>query len=137
MTQRVAACCLVLCALVVTAVPVSAKILKTRKSSQAQGLAVTFGSGVEYESDSDQSEYGFPFLFEYGMTKRLKLTVEPQYTVIRSTEGDSVSGPGDLETTLTFDLVPERRYRPLFSAEGLVKWQIGRASCRERVSYSV
>lgn len=139
MTGRwIAGCLLIAGALLAATPPVSAKILKTRKSSQAQALELTVGSGVEYESDGDQTEYGFPFLVEYGFTKRLKLTVEPQYTVINSSVGDSASGMGDLETGLTFDLVPERRYRPLFSMQALIKWPTAKDPIgTEKADYSL
>ena len=123
MKLRVAAGCgLALIALLGSATPVSAKILKTRKSSQSRALDLTVGSGAEYENDGEQTELGFPFLVDWGFAKAFKLTIEPQYTVINSTVGESVRGLGDLETSLTWDFVSERRYRPLFSAVALIKW---------------
>lgn len=118
----VTGCGLALTALLASATPVSARILKTRKSSQSQALDLTVGSGAEYDNDGETMELGFPFLVDWGFAKTLKLTVEPQYTVINSNVGESVSGLGDLETSLTWDFVSERRYRPLFSAVALIKW---------------
>ena len=124
MKRRViAGCGLALAALLASATPVSAKILKTRRSSQSQALDLTVGSGAEYENDGEVMELGFPFLVDWGFAKRFKLTVEPQYTVINSSiVGESASGLGDLETSLTWDFVSERRFRPLFSAVALIKW---------------
>ena len=119
----VAGCCFGLAALLASATPVSARILKTRKSGQSQALDLTVGSGAEYENDGETMELGFPFLVDWGFAKRFKLTVEPQYTVINSTVvGESAHGLGDLETSVTWDFVSERRYRPLFSAVALIKW---------------
>lgn len=120
--RLVAGCGLVLAAVLMAATPVSAKILKTRKSGQSQALELTLGSGVEYETDGEETELGFPFLVDWGITKTFKLTFEPQYTSIQSSVGESANGLGDVETSLTWDFVSERRYRPLFSAVALIKW---------------
>jgi hypothetical protein len=106
--------------------PASARILKTRRLGQpGQGLALTIGSGFEYETDPEESEFGYPFLLEYEMTRALKLSVEPSYVQIRSKPGErgtSVSGSGDLETTVEYEFLSERRYRPALTFEGIVKW---------------
>lgn len=114
-------------ALVIAACPpASARILKTKRLGQpGQGLAITVGSGFEYETDPEESEFGYPFLLEYEMTKALKLSVEPSYVQIRSKPGErgtSVSGSGDLETTMEYEFLSERRYRPALTLEGIVKW---------------
>lgn len=106
-------------ALVAAPGPAGAKILKTRRYRE---LALTVGSGFEYATDTERTEYGYPFLVDYGLTRTLKLTVEPSYVTITSKAGGSVSGLGDLETTLEGELVSERRYRPSFILEGIVKW---------------
>lgn len=110
-------------ALIAAPRPAGATILKTRRP---RVLALTVGSGFEYASDSEKSEYGYPFLIDYGFTEKLKLTVEPSYIVLRSKVGGSVRGLGDLETTLESELVTERRYRPALTLEGIVKWPTGR-----------
>ena len=112
--------------LVAAATPAGAKILKTKRPGQYSELALTVGSGFEYETDSEESEYGFPFLIEYGFTKMLKLSVEPSYILVRRQDGGSIRGPGDLETTLTCEFPTERRYRPGLALEGVVKWPTAR-----------
>src|SRR5262249_27606181 len=104
------------------AVPADAKILKTRRPGMYQPLELTFGSGFEVETDSEESEYGFPFLVEYGFTKITKVSVEPSFVLVRKKVGHSISGPGDLETTITAEFPTERRYRPGLALEGTVKW---------------
>ena len=106
-------------ALIAAPIPAGATILKTKRPRE---LVLTVGSGFEYATDSEQSEYGYPFLIDYGFSERLKVTVEPSYVVLRSKAGGSVSGLGDLETTLESEVVTERRYRPALTLEGIVKW---------------
>lgn len=123
-TARVLAdCFLIMAVLLTTALPASAKILKTKHPAQpGQELELLVGSGFEYETDSEQSEYGFPFLLEYGFTPALKLSVEPGYVFIHTKNGGAVSGIGDLETTLNYEFLSERRYRPGLALVGVVKW---------------
>ena len=121
-----AACVLVTAILVVNAAPAGAKILKTRRPGQYRELALNIGSGFEYGTDSEQTEYGFPFLVEYGFTKALKLSVEPGYVMVRKKNGGSFNGPGDIETTLTCEFPTERRYRPGLALEGVAKWPTAR-----------
>src|SRR5262249_28534402 len=105
--------------------PASAKILKTRIPGQEQTgtLPLNVGSGFEYETDGEESEYGFPFLIEYGFTRELKLSLEPSYVLVRKKRGlGTVSGAGDFETTLSCEFPIERRYRPGFALESVIKW---------------
>ena len=115
-----------LVAALLAAAPASARILKTKRPGQSAGkLALTIGSGFEYETDPEESEFGYPFLIEYEFTKTLKLSAEPSFVQIRSKPGQrgtNVSGAGDLETTVEWEFLGERRYRPGLTAEGIVKW---------------
>ena len=117
--------------------PASARITRTRPSPSAAPTApdrissllaplysLVIGSGVEYQTDSEQTEYGFPILIEYSFSERLKLAIEPQFTSIVGKTPDvrSVSGFGDLETSLDYEFLRERRYRPALSVAGEIKW---------------
>ena len=117
---------LIAVSLIAVSAPASARILKTKRPGQpGQGLALTIGSGFEYETDPEESEFGYPFLIEYELTKTLKLSAEPSYVQIRSKPGQrgtSVSGSGDFETTVEYEFIGERRHRPALTAEGIVKW---------------
>ena len=116
---------LVVVSVVVTAVPAAAKILKTRPAPSADWTsAVVIGSGVEIESDSEQTQYDFPMLIEYHFSEFLQLTVEPDIVHIESKAPDvrTVSGLGDLETTLEYEFLHERRYRPALAAGGAIKF---------------
>jgi hypothetical protein len=115
-----------LTAMLGNAAPALARILKTRRPAEYRELALTLGSGFEYETDSEESELGIPFFAEYGLTKELKLGVEPGFVLLRRKQGGATGGMGDLETTLTCELSTERRYRPGLAFEGVVKWPTAR-----------
>ena len=104
--------------------PAAAKILKTKRQTQNEykEFPLTVGSGFEYEGDSEEKTYDFPFLLEYIAFQRLTLTVEPDYVVIHSADSGSLKGFGDLETSAVYEFVTERRSRPSLAAEALVKW---------------
>jgi hypothetical protein len=104
------------------ATPAAAKILKTKQASQYREFQLTIGSGFEYEGDSEEKQYDLPFLVEYGVTKALTVTVEPDYTFLDKAGAASIRGFGDLETSLVYEFVGERRSRPSLAAEVLVKW---------------
>lgn len=105
--------------------PASAKIRKTRESGQYREyreLPLTIGSGIEYETDEEGSEYGFPFLVEYGLTDVITLAVEPDFVVVDPVDRPVAHGFGELETSVVYEYVRERRNRPALCAELLVKW---------------
>jgi hypothetical protein len=108
--------------LLLAASPAGAVIFKTTRPGQYKELSLTVGSGFEYETDGEESEYGFPLFVEYGLTGNLDVTVEPVYTVVRKKDGESINAFGDLETALIYEFPTERRYRPAIALEGLVKW---------------
>ena len=124
---RAVACGLLTLALATSAPPASARIFQTKPSPSSnwvQGLPITIGSGFEFDTDKEKSEYGFPMLFEYSFTETLKLVVEPSFVYIESKAKDvsTVRGFSDLETSLEYEFLRERRYRPALSLEGLIKW---------------
>ncbi|TMQ58828.1 MAG: hypothetical protein E6K76_06810 [Candidatus Eisenbacteria bacterium] len=115
-----AATFLILFCLVAIAQPASATIVKTKRLRE---LALVIGSGIEYESDGDQTEYGFPFLLEFEPSDALGFTFEPSYVSIRDKNaGRTVRGVGDLETTVAWEFLGERRNRPALAVEGSAKW---------------
>jgi hypothetical protein len=106
---------------------VDARILKTKRSASSNWSpwsAIVVGSGLEFQTDSNQSEYDFPLLLEYNFTERLKLSLEPNfvYLAAKSRDARTVGGLGDLETSVECEFLRERRYRPALSAQGLIKW---------------
>lgn len=125
-------CSLLIAATVLASTPPAfAKILTTRPTASSgwvtNSLAqerFTIGSGFEIQSDSDEVQYDFPFLIEYNFTETLNLTIEPDIVYIESKNprNRSVTGFNDLETTLEWEFLSERRYRPAFSVQGAIKW---------------
>jgi hypothetical protein len=105
----------------------SARILHTRSTPSETWnpwLPLTIGSGVEFETDKDQSQYDFPMLLEYNFTQTLKLTIEPHvvYIVAKAKDVRTVVGFADLETSLEYEFLRERRYRPALTALGTIRW---------------
>ena len=104
----------------------SAKILRTKPSASSSWstFPLTFGSGFEFETDSQETIYDFPLLLEYNFLEELKFSIEPNFAHIdpKTAGARSVTGMGDLETTLEFEFLSETDFRPAISAEGVVKW---------------
>ena len=113
------------------ALPATARITRTR-NSPSDGFvsllspiySLVIGSGFEFQTDKEQADYGIPILIEYNFSEELKLTIEPRFVSIVGKTPDvrSVSGFGDLETSLDYEFLRERRYRPALSVEGKIKW---------------
>ena len=118
---------LIVASLVATAQPVSARILTTKPTPSETWnpiLPLTIGGGFEFQTDRQQSEYDFPMLLEYNFSEQLKATVEPNFVYIesKSTNVTSVGGVGDLETSMEWEFLRERRFRPALTLEGIIKW---------------
>jgi len=108
---------------------VPARILRTRSTPSETwdpSLPLTIGSAVEFETNSDATRYDFPILLEYNFTETVKLSIEPDITHIHAKTKDArtVTGIGDLETALEYEFVRERRYRPAFTALGVIRWPV-------------
>ena len=134
---RIRSTALVTAALVLAALPASARITRSRSTASSTSAApggkpslltpfysLVIGGGFEYQRDKDQIEYGFPLLLEYNFSERIKLTIEPKFSKIvgRNPDVRSVSGFADLDTTLDYEFLRERRYRPALSLEGSIRW---------------
>jgi len=107
--------------------PAAARITRSKPSPSArwnEGLPLVIGGGFEFESNKEQAQYDFPLLVEYNFIEQLSVRVEPNVSKIESRSEDvlSVSGLGDLETTMQWEFVSERRYRPAVTLEGQIKW---------------
>lgn len=104
-----------------------ARILKTRSTASSTfspWSPILVGSGLEFQTNSQESEYDYPLLLEYNFTEKLKLSIEPNFVQIlaKARDARSIGGLGDLETSLEYEFLRERRYRPALSAQGLIKW---------------
>lgn len=80
------------------------------------------GSTYEFQSSPQGTEHALPFAFEYGVTDRLALLVEPVvYTAIRSGSGRAATGFGDLEATVQYLVRDETRAFPAIALAGEAK----------------
>jgi hypothetical protein len=113
---------LILVCVLLSATLLPAKILKTKHLRRGLGmrLPLTIGSAFEYQADSEEKEYGFPFYAEWKFTEALQLSIEPNYLRIKPKTAASVKGWGDIEACLIYEFSPETRRRPAFSIETII-----------------
>jgi hypothetical protein len=96
--------------------------LETETARPLKAGVVELQTTFEYQTSSAGNERALPLGFEYGITDRLSLLVEPVfYTSIRPKVGRSATGFGDLEATLSYLVVGERRRLPALEIAGEVK----------------
>jgi hypothetical protein len=96
--------------------------LETETARLPQAGSFEVQTAFEYQTSKEGTESAFPFAFEYGITDRLTLTVEPVfYTAIRPKQGISATGAGDLEITLSYLFARERRRLPALAIAAEVK----------------
>ena len=80
------------------------------------------GTSLEFQSSKEGTETAFPLAVEYGLFKKMTLLVEPVgFTSIAAKNGPHAKGIGDLELTLFYQLVSEKKYLPSISISGEVK----------------
>src|ERR1700730_2368976 len=76
--------------------------LETETARPLKAGVVELQTTFEYQTSSAGNERALPLGFEYGITDRLSLLVEPVfYTSIRPKVGRRATGFGDLEVTLS------------------------------------
>jgi len=102
-------------------------IYKTRKSASSTWstvLPLTIGSGFEFETNKDQTEWGFPILIQYNFTETLQVSLEPAFGHIKGKTEDvrTVGGLSDLETSIDWEFLRERRWTPALGFEGTIRW---------------
>lgn len=81
------------------------------------------GAASEFQTSGEGTESALPFLFEYGLTDWIELTLEPVAQVlIRPKAGQDATGVGDVETTLTWRFHEEHPRTPALAAAFEVKF---------------
>ena len=96
--------------------------LETETARLPPAGAIEFESTVEYQTSPDGNEFAVPLALAYGITDRLELLLEPViYTRISPDVGNTESGIGDIETTLTYRLNDETARLPAFAIAAEVK----------------
>lgn len=117
---------LIVASVVAAARPASAQILTRTTLRPSENwspvLALTVGGGLEFQTDDQETEYNFPLLVEYNFTQYVKLSLEQNMTYLVTKGQHSVGGFGDLETSVEWEFLRERRYRPALTAGGVIKW---------------
>ena len=94
-------------------VSLSAQILETESARPLRAGQLEIAAGYELQHSREGNETALPFAFEMGLTNRLGLLVEPvAYTAIRPEIGQSATGRGDIEVTLSYLLRKESGRMP-------------------------
>lgn len=92
---------------------IKAQTLETETARPLRRGELEVGGGYEFQRSKEGHEIAVPFGFEYGLTNRLNLLVEPvAYTAIRPKVGTQATGAGDLEVTLSYLVANESGARP-------------------------
>ena len=94
--------------------------LETESARVLPARAREFAAAIELQTASEGKEFAVPLIFDYGLTDRLELSLEPVlYTNIMPDVGARASGMGDFEATLKWAALPEETHRPAlaFGAE--------------------
>lgn len=93
---------------------------ETARFLKAGGLKIE--NIFEYQTSAEGIEKAVPLAFEYGITDKLELLVEPVVTTsIRPKRGRGATGTGDLEATLGYHFLPESSSRPALAIAAELK----------------
>ena len=96
--------------------------LETETARPLKAGAVELHAAFEYQTSKEGKEYAVPIAFEYGITNRLSLLVEPVfYTGIHPKIGRRANSFGDLEATASYLVLQEKRFLPALAIAGEVK----------------
>jgi hypothetical protein len=84
--------------------------------------ASTLNLAYEFQTSPQGTEHAVPVAYEYGLTNRLALLIEPVFfTSIRPKHGRAATGPGDLEVTLQWLTNQETKTMPALALAAEVK----------------
>lgn len=96
--------------------------LETESARMLPHGAMKFEGSVEWQTSSDGQEVALPLVFDYGISDRLELSLEPvAYTRIHPKIGTNSSGIGDFEATLKWLAMAESEHRPALAFGAEVK----------------
>jgi hypothetical protein len=80
-------------------------------------------TAFEFQTAPDGREYALPMAIEVGVYRHLELLIEPvAVTSIQPKGGETATGIGDLETTVTYLIIEEKKYVPAFAIAAEVKF---------------
>jgi hypothetical protein len=107
----------------------NAQVLETEDSRPLNKGQLELGAGLEYQTSKEGHEVALPLSFEYGISKRFTFLFEPvPFTNIHPKTGRHVTGFGDLEMTLFYQLLKETKKYPSVSISAEVKLPIAKDS---------
>src|SRR5258705_8296707 len=87
-----------------------AQVLETEESRPLLPGQFEIGTGLEFQTSKEGTENALPLAIEYGLSKKLTLLVEPVgFTSILPKQGPHAKGVGDLEITLFYQIVSEKK----------------------------
>ena len=102
---------------------VRAQLLETETARPLGNGGLELHSNLEYQFSSEGHELAVPLAFEYGLSDRLELLVEPvAYTAVRPHTGPQATGGGDVEATVTYLIHRETEGAPAFALAAEVKF---------------
>jgi len=104
-----------------------AQVLETETARFLAPGGFQAGNAFEFQTSSQGKEYAVPFAYEVGLTKRFTLLVEPvaftQISPAYVNDSNPVSlGIGDLESTLEYLIVNEKKILPAIAVGFEVKF---------------
>ncbi|MEP7064528.1 MAG: transporter [Gemmatimonadota bacterium] len=113
-----ASCMIAVC----TGIVAAQQPLETETARLPSRGTALIGLTYEFQTSTQGQEHALPFTFEYGMTDRLALLIEPVFfTAIRPKSGRAATGLGDLEATLQFLVRDETEGFPALALAAEVK----------------
>jgi hypothetical protein len=81
------------------------------------------GTAFEFQTSPNGKEYALPMAIEFGVFHHLEVLIEPvPFTSIHPKTGASATGVGDLETTLCYLIIEEKKYVPALAIAGEIKF---------------
>ncbi len=96
--------------------------LETEESNPLIPHQMELGAAMEFQTSKEGTENALPLSIEYGLSKKFTLLVEPvAFTTINPKKGASTTGFGDLEVTLFYQLMSEKKTWVSMSLSGEVK----------------
>jgi hypothetical protein len=99
-----------------------AQVLETEESRPLFPGQFDIGTGFEFQISKEGTESALPLAIEYGLAKKITLLVEPVgFTSIRPKIGNSATGIGDVEVTVLWQIIQEKKIIPSISISTEIK----------------
>ncbi len=94
----------------------SARFSKSVVPADARTVrSITFGSGLEFQPESDQTELELPLFLDLSLSSRFAATIDWNLSAIHAVGEEWSVETGNVETRCTYTLLSDRRIRPSVS----------------------